>query len=201
MVEEQNTHFDANISDESLIKRASKGDKPAFEIFYSRHKRHIFNYVYRIIGNHQVAEQLMQDVFVRAYVYLHEYTGRGKPSSWVYGIARNLCKNFLRDTKEEGHLSLNKGLKDSEGFSLQDVLPAGIGSPSELTIRQETEDLVQRHISALPLVYREALVLCDIQGCSYDEAAKILHCSLGTVGSRVNRARLLLAEYLEKYYK
>ena len=195
------TGFNAGPSDENLLKRAKSGDKAAFEIFYNRHKRRILNYAYRMIGNRESAEEITQEVFVKAYVNLSRYTEQGKPLNWIYTIAGNLSKNFLRDKRFEPQLSLDKELLGKEGISLQDVIPAKEKGPSDIVISKEQEVLIQKHIDLLPLKYKEVLVLCDVQGHSYEETAGILKCRVGSVGSRLSRARLLLAKSLKKYYK
>ena len=187
-------------SDESLLKRSKEGDKSAFEVFYQRHKRRILNYIYRMIGNIGSAEELTQEVFIKAYINLSNYTPQGKPLAWIYTIAKNLCKNFLRNKKYQPQLLLDKELPGMEGLSLLDVIPAEGKSPSDLAMDNEIEDLIQKSINLIPLKYRVVLILCDIQRCSYEEAAQILKCRIGSVGSRLSRARLILARASKRYF-
>lgn len=189
----------ARPSDEKLLKRAKDGEKAAFEIFYNRHKRRILNYVYRMVSDPEAAKDITQEVFVKAYTNLDGYTAEGKGLHWVYTIAGNTCKNFLRDKKPLA--SLNKDVKECEGISLQDILPVDEKGPADSVMGEEQQGLIQTHISNLPLKYREVFVLCVMEGYSYEEVAKILKCRVGSVGSRLSRARQILAKGLAKYYK
>ncbi len=184
-------------SDESLLLKAKTGDKTAFEAFYNRHKRHILNYAYRMTGDLRSAEEITQDAFLKAYLNLKRYKSQGKALNWIFTIAGNLCRNYFRRKKHEPGLMLNKELSGKEGLSMQDVIPAGVDTPSGSAISRETETLVQQCISRLPVKYREIVILCDIQGHSYEEAAAILRCGTGTVGSRLSRARAILAKNLK----
>ncbi|MBL7069721.1 MAG: RNA polymerase sigma factor [Candidatus Omnitrophica bacterium] len=193
--------YAANTSDESLLERAKDGDKSAFDIFYNRHKRRILNYVYRMIGRREAAEEITQDVFMKAYMNLTRYIAQGKALNWIYTIAGNLCKNFFRDNRYKKEVSINRELLRLEGLSLEDMIEGREKMPSDSAMNREMEDLIQEHVNRLPIKYKAVLVLCDIQGCSYEDAAKILKCRVGSVGSRLSRARLFLAESLGKYFK
>jgi len=193
--------FKTNPPDEDLLKRAKEGDEAAFEVFYNRYKMRILNYAYRMIYNFESAKEIAQDVFVKAYINLPRYKARGRPLSWIYTIAGNLCKNYLRDKRHEERLLLNKELPHTEGLTMQDIIPSNESSPSELNISKEMEELMQMHIMRLPLRYRQVVVSCDIDGCSYEEAAQLLRCKIGTIKSRLSRARLLLAKSLSKYFQ
>ncbi|NQU73128.1 MAG: sigma-70 family RNA polymerase sigma factor [Candidatus Omnitrophica bacterium] len=195
------TDFKVSPSDGDLLNKARKGNKGAFEDFYARYKRRILNYIYRMIGNRESAEDIAQETFVKAYMNLSTYTEQAKAINWIYTIAGNTCKNFLRDKKLKQQLSLDAKLLGNEKISLKDIIQAEGDTPSDLTINKEQENLVQAHINLMPLKYKEVLILCDIEGCSYEETAQILRCSVGSVGSRLSRARLILAKKLKKYFK
>ena len=186
---------------EDLLKKAKDGDKAAFETFYNENKRRILNYVYRMVGNLESAEEITQEVFVKAYFNLSRYIPMEKPLNWIYTIAGNLCKNFLRDNRQRPQVSLDKELAMQEGLTLKDMLSTETRGPSDLAMGKELTGIIQAHIDRLPAAYKEALVLCDIQGCSYEEAAGILKCKIGSVASRLHRARLILAKALRGYFK
>jgi RNA polymerase sigma-70 factor (ECF subfamily) len=190
-----------NASDEELLGRAKDGEKLAFDVFYSRNKRRILNYVYRMISNRARAEEVTQEVFVKAYLALESYSEEGKALNWIYTIAGNLSKNYLRDKRYEPGLLLDKELRGQDGITLGDVIPSDSDTPLEITLKKEQELLVQINIDKLPVKYKEILILCDIQGHSYEEVAEILNCSTGSVGSRLSKARSLLAKSLKKYFK
>lgn len=199
-MEEKDRQEDQNHTDEELIGRAKNGYKPAFDLFYNRNKRRILNYVYRMIGDRERAEEITQEAFVKAYVALGKYSDEGKPVGWLYTIAGNLSKNFLRGQTYRPKLLLNKELSGQDGLTMQDIIPSEAESPLDITIKRENEVLVQNAIQTLPVKYREILILCDIQGSSYEEAGEILNCSTGSVGSRLSKARSLLAKSLKKYF-
>ena len=151
-------------------------------------------------SNRERAEELAQEVFVKAYLALDKYLPEGKGLNWIYTIAGNLSKNYLRDKRHDPKLLLDKELRGQHGITMQDVIASESETPLEATLKKERELLIQDGINQLPVKYREILILCDIQGHSYEEAGEILKCTTGSVGSRLSKARSLLAEKLEKYF-
>ena len=188
-----------SVSDEELLAQAKGGYKPAFDIFYERYKRRILNYVYRMVGARERAEDIAQDVFIKAYLALGRYESRGKALHWLYTIAGNLCRNFARDNRLRPKLSLDKEVSLDETAEFYDIVASEAENPRDIAVSKETEAIVHKHIMLLPEKYREVLVLCDIQGCSYEDVASILKCKIGSVGSRLSKARMLLAEKLKRY--
>lgn len=189
-------------SDEYLINKAREGDKPAFEEFYQRYKNQIFNYTYRFINNYALAEELTQETFINAYTNLDKYSEKGKPLAWFYTIASNLCKNAIKSKVIRAEVSLDAPFKDTDGqLGLLDVLESHKDEP-ELTIRsKELITKIQEAIDSLPLEYKQILLLCDIQGQSYQDVAQILNCKPSTVGSRLFRARRKIGKKLAILYK
>ncbi len=188
------------LSDQELLRKAKDGQNVAFDIFYNRHKRRILNYIYRMTSNRERAEELAQEVFVKAYLALDKYLPEGKGLNWIYTIAGNLSKNYLRDKRHDPKLLLDKELRGLQGITMQDVIASKSDTPLEATLKKERELLIQDGIKQLPVKYREILILCDIQGHSYEETGEILKCTTGSVGSRLSKARSLLASKLEKYF-
>ena len=188
------------MEDESLVVKIKQGSREAFDDLYKKYKRPILNYIYRFIGNHHSAEELAQETFVRVYVNIQTYKPITKFSSWIYRIAGNLAKNFLR------HASYDKRAlpfkRDSEAGDAEVILPVErIADDSKRPDRhaqsKEEELLVQKAINLLPAQLKEAVILCDIQGFSYNEAADIMDCKPMTVGSRLWRGREKLARSLQ----
>ena len=184
---------------ENIVIRAQEGDREAFDELYSEYKRPILNYLYRFIGNRHCAEELTQETFIRAYINLHRYEPRAKFSSWLYKIAGNLARNFLR------HASYDKRVRpvkvdpyaDATGeFLLTENIGTQERGPDERAQAKETKALIQQAIDHLPAHLKEAVILCDIQELSYEAAAKIMKCRPMTVGSRLWRGRKKLAELL-----
>lgn len=187
------------MEDENLIIRAKEGDREAFDELYHAYKRPILNYLYRFIGNRHCAEELTQETFIRAYVNLHRYEPRAKFSSWLYRIAGNLARNFLR------HASYDKRARPVKADPYVDTAREAspvekIGDrakkPDEHAQAKEIEVLIQQAIDQLPVHLKEAVILCDIEELSYEAAAKIMKCRPMTVGSRIWRGRKKLAELL-----
>jgi RNA polymerase sigma-70 factor, ECF subfamily len=187
------------MEDDILVAQAQQGSREAFDRLYEKYKRPILNYIYRFIGNRHSAEELTQEAFVRAYINIKKYKPKAKFSSWLYKISGNLAKNFLR------HASYDKRAQPADQGTRQD----GIGQqmpfenimdhssrPDRHAQSREAETIVQDAISLLPIQLKEAVILCDINGFSYDEAAKIMNCRPMTVGSRLWRAREKLSKSL-----
>ncbi|MFC1808093.1 sigma-70 family RNA polymerase sigma factor [Candidatus Omnitrophota bacterium] len=186
--------------EEDLVCKAKDGDRGAFDQLYQKYKRPILNYIYRFVGNRASAEELAQETFIRAYLNIHRFQPRAKFSSWLYRIAANLSKNFLRHASYERKLIPNQR-RSTEGFDedrrLIEEFEDSTKKPDEIALSRETSAIVQEAINELPTHLKEALMLCDIEGFSYDEAAKVMGCKSMTVGSRLWRAREKLSKILK----
>jgi RNA polymerase sigma-70 factor (ECF subfamily) len=182
-----------DLSDEELLVLAKNNDRQAFDELHIRYRRRIMNFVYRMIGDKETAEDITQETFIRVYTHLESYQ-TGNFSGWIYTIARNLSRNELKKRRRAREISLEASVsgREDDDFSWTDVLSKK-GEIQEVEARQkEFEDRVQKAINKLPLKYREVLILCGIQGYSYKEAAKILNCSVRNIGVRMHRAREMM---------
>ena len=190
------------MNDINLIERSKQGDRDAFDELYQKYKRPILNYIYRFIGNRSQAEDLTHEVFIRAYVNISKFKPFGKFSSWLYRIAGNLAKNHLRHASYDKRASTitRQTYEGAVEFSPVDMLEDKKASPEEAAQSAEHKELVQDAINKLAPNIKEAIILCDIEGFSYEEAAKIMKCRPMTVGSRLWRGRKQLAKLL-KYIK
>ncbi len=188
-------------TDIELISAARSGDKDAFGLFYDRHKKRMLTYAYRMTGSLRIAEEITQDAFVKAYAGLSGYAERGKALNWLYTITGNLCRNYLRDSRHDPALLLDKGIRGGDGLTVKETLAHDSPGPAESAQRKEVDCFLQAAINALPRKFKEVIVLCDIQGLSYEDAAGILRCRVGSVGSRLSRARLTLAKILKARMK
>lgn len=180
-------------NDEDLLQRCRRGDQMAWHELVSRHTRPVFNLAYRFVGRVDEAEDLTQEIFVKVYQGLDRYrSAEGAFSTWLATVARNHAIDHYRRRREE---SLRRAEEP-------DIL-AGIASTDEspfMTLeRKERVRLVQSGLRALPVELREPIVLCDLRGLAYQEAARILGIPLGTVKSRLNRGRLELARRLLRH--
>jgi RNA polymerase sigma-70 factor, ECF subfamily len=172
--------------DHILIQRFLAGEEAAFERLVERYYQRIDRLAQQVVRHPMAAEDITQEVFLRAYRALPRFRGDASFYSWLYRIAINLCFNYLR--RQANHVSA----ADEPEVS---ALPVA-ADPSALLENQERERLVRRAIDALPAHYRVAIILRDLEGFSYHEIADILSIPLGTVKSRINFGKRLLRESL-----
>lgn len=188
------------VTDEDLMDYCVFGYERAFVEITRRYKTRIINLVYRFIRDHQRAEDLSQEVFVRVYLHRERYRKSGKFSTWIFTIAVNLAKNEIRRKVRLRNVLSLEGLQEvagNAGFFLKDKK----ARPDRDIERDQLNEIVQRSIEKLPARYRMALVLRDIEGLPYEEIGEILQIPGGTVRSRINRARLMLKEKLKPYVR
>lgn len=188
------------VSDEDLMDYCVQGSEAAFADLVRRYKSRIVNLIYRFIRDHQRAEDLAQEVFVRVFLHRERYRKSGKFSTWIFTIAVNLAKNEIRRKVRLKNVLSLEGLQEvagSSGFFLKDKKP----DPDRDLERDQLNDIVTKAIEKLPQRYRMALVLRDIEGLSYEEIGDILQIPGGTVRSRINRARLMLKEKLKPFLR
>jgi RNA polymerase sigma-70 factor, ECF subfamily len=165
-------------TDHELLVMMLSGDEDAFTALYRRRQGPVYRFALQMTGNVVIAEDVTQEVFMALLLKTAKYdAARGSLASFLYGIARNLVLRRLEKTAE---------IEDYAGP--EDIL-------DDLTRREAIEG-VRRAVLSLPAVYREAVVLCDLQDTSYEEAAIVLECPIGTVRSRLNRGRSMLAQKL-----
>jgi RNA polymerase sigma-70 factor (ECF subfamily) len=165
-------------TDQELLLKMFSGDEDAFSTLYRRRQGPVYRFVLQMTGSAAIAEDVTQEVFMALLSKTAKYdAARGSLASFLYGIARNLVLRRIEKTAE---------IEDYAGP--EDIL-------DDLT-RRETVELVRRAVLSLPPAYREAVVLCDLQDSSYEEAAQVLDCPVGTVRSRLNRGRSMLAQKL-----
>jgi len=132
---------------------------------------------------------LTQETFVKVYMNLARYRPEGKVSSWIYTIAGNLAKNELRSRGYRKTVSLEVTVSDDERITIGDMLADESFKPDDITQNEELKQDIQKAIQMLPVKYREVLILCDVQSLSYDSVAEIIGSTIGTVASRLSRAR------------
>ena len=179
-------------TDEELIARFQKGDVYAFEKIVSRYKDPLINFVYNYLGNRIDAEDVIQETFLRVFKNKHLYRNIAKFSTWIYTIAGNLAKTELRRRRRRRVLSLSQ-----MGFEDKDYdIPDFFSSPDRIVQSEIKEKEIRKEIEALPLKFKEVVVLRDIQEFSYEEISGILKIPIGTVKSRVNRGRMRLQKRL-----
>lgn len=186
-------------SDKELIKKAKRKDKGAFTELVDRYSDRIFSYLYRYVGDYQKAEDLTMETFLNAYTKIRTYREMGKLSSWLYTIATNCARKEIQRTKYRREVSLDKPLDEEGAISLNDLLTDEKTRPDFSARQTELKEFIYKIVSQLDKKYKDALLLCDVEGLSYMEVARILKCNPITVGTRVRRARALLYRALLKY--
>jgi len=189
---EKKNHFN-DPTDEELIERFQNGDLYAFELIVHRYKDPLLNFVYHFLGDRVDAEDVIQETFLRVYRKKHMYKNVAKFSTWIYTIAGNLAKTELRRRRRRRILSMHDmGFENS--YEIPDTV-RGVDAQVEGEIK---EAVIRKEIEALPIKFREVVVLRDIQEFSYEEISEILKIPIGTVKSRVNRGRMRLQKRLGK---
>ena len=176
-----------------LIKEAQKGSLSAFNQLVMAYQGTAYNVAYRVIGNSDAAADACQDAFLKAYKALGQYKG-GSFKSWLLRIVTNTCYDQIRYKSRRPASSLEDIVENPDEHST--TLTSNDERPEEHVLRGELNDLLQLGINHLPEDQRIVLVLCDVQGLSYQEAADIVNQPLGTVKSRLSRGRRRLRDYL-----
>ncbi len=184
-------------TDEQLIARFQDGDEYAFDLLVKRYKDPLMNFIYRFVGDRTDAEDIVQETFLRLYKNKHYYREIAKFSTWIYTIAGNLAKTELRKRRRRNFLSIHNFMSTEKDYELPDK---GI-TPDRHTNTVITDKEIQKAIDKLSPKFRQVILLRDIQVFSYEEISQIVKIPLGTVKSRVNRARLKLQKDLKKVIK
>ncbi len=179
-------------TDEELIARFQNGDAYAFDLLVHRYKDPLLNFIYRFLSDFVESEDIVQETFYRVYKNKHYYKEVAKFSTWIYTIAGNLAKTELRRRKRRKVFSIHKETAAEKELELPDLK----SDPEKEVNTVITEKIIQKAINSLPQKFKQVIVLRDIQGFSYEEISSIIKVPLGTVKSRVNRARLKLQEDL-----
>lgn len=181
--------------DEDLVLRSQNGELDAFEELVCRYERKVYTVAYRLMGNQDDAKDLAQEAFLRAFQSIKKFRGEASFLTWIYRITTNVCRDELRKRSRTSIESLDERITLDEGEVTKQFSSPDPG-PAELYESKELQEKIQGLINTLSPEFRLALVLRDLQGFSYDEIAEQLECSLGTVKSRINRARNHLKERL-----
>jgi len=185
-------------TDDELIARCKDGDMSAFNLIVQRYKTPLTNPVCRFLDDQEAAEDLTQEVFIRIYRNINRYRADiAGFRTWIYRITANLCKNEMRSRRRRSRILVNAATSDQEELIeyIQDTSPR----PDHQLEEKELQEVLNRAISSLPEKFRLILVLRDVEGMSYEEISRIVNKPLGTVKSRINRARLLLKNRMKAY--
>jgi len=184
-----------------MIERLVARDERAFSELVRNYERRVFGLVFRMLGSRAEAEDLTQEVFVQVFKAIGSFRGESKLSTWIYRIAVNLCKNRtkylrVRHAGEQDQIDdMAERLQPSEA---RHANVAQVDRPDEAVAGRQVEEIVRQAIGEVDEGFRECLILCDVEELSYEEIAEITQLPVGTVKSRIFRARAQLRELVER---
>lgn len=184
--------------EEQLVSRASRGDAQAFAELVRKYEKLVYNLSYQASGNADDAFDISQEVFIKVYRSLDKFRGDCRFFTWLYRITMNTVKDYIRSQKRKKTVSLSEYDEEEDGPSATRDIPDETteADPEEMTEIKEKRRLVRQAIAQLSEDHRTILTLRDMEGYSYEEIAEMLELEIGTVKSRLNRARQAVKEYL-----
>ena len=184
------------LDDSAVVTAFLGGEERAFQELVERYQTRLLNFVYRTIGDREKAEDLVQEVFIRVHRHLHRFDRSKKFSTWIYTIASNLAKNELRNRSRNPLVlfqTIKKNWQDEERpLQFED----SNSRPDDMYRKRHLRELVEESVELLPEHHKQVFILRELEGKSYEEIAEITSCNLGTVKSRLNRARNSFAEII-----
>lgn len=185
------------LDDAGVVGAFLAGEERAFQELVDRYQTRLLNFIYRTIGDRDRAEDLVQEVFIRVYRHIGRFDRSKKFSTWIYTIASNLAKNELRN-RSRNPLVLFQAIRarfedEERPLQFEDTQY----KPDDLFRKRHLREMVERAVAELPVHHREVFVLRELEGKSYEEIAEITGVNLGTVKSRLNRARTAFADIIE----
>ncbi len=180
------------LSDGEILSEVAGGDVEAYGKLVHRYRGRLYNFVFRFVGDPETAEDIVQETFLRAFRKRTEYKAIANFSTWLFTIAGNLAKSELRRRKRWRLFSVDRDEESDTGLDLPDES----FRPDTVTESSITDVQIQRAIDTLSDNYRQVVLLRDVDGLSYQEVSEIVNCPVGTVKSRVSRARMKLQQKL-----
>jgi len=181
--------------DRQLVARAQRGDKQAFELLVEKYQRKLARLLSRFIRDPAEVEDVTQEAFIKAYRALPAFRGDSAFYTWLYRIGINTAKNYLMAMRRRATTSTEVEAEDAEGFEEGEQL-RDINTPESVLLSNEIARTVNATIEQLPEELRTAIQMREIEGMSYEDIAKAMDCPIGTVRSRIFRAREAIAEQL-----
>jgi len=187
-----------DLTDEQLMLRVQEGHTASFDLLVVRYKDRLFNYLLRLVGNRDDAEEIAQEALVKAYIHAGKYKTIAKFSTWLYTIATNLVRNRMRSRSRAPQIFSLWSKRGSEGDEekLIDIVDPN-RTPEDKINDVELGEIINRAIEQIPEKYRTSFVLREINQLSYEEIAAVTGLKLGTVRSRINRARNCFRQIIE----
>jgi RNA polymerase sigma-70 factor (ECF subfamily) len=182
-------------ADQLLVEQVQRGDKRAFELLVAKYQRKIFRLLSRLIRDAAEIEDVAQEAFIKAYRALPNFRGESAFYTWLYRIAINTAKNYLVAQGRRAPTTTETEIDEAENFDEGDQL-RDVNTPDSMLLSKQVGEAVNRAIEKLPEDLRTAIVLRELEGLSYEEIAETMNCPIGTVRSRIFRAREAIAEEL-----
>ncbi len=190
--------------DRLLVDRFKGGDEAAFNEMVSRYWDRIYGMVHQLLRNQQDAEEVTQDAFIRAHRALANFRGESAFSTWLYQIATNLARNrywYWWRRKRDKSVSFDQPVSDDNPTPLSEVFSTEMATPGDITVTQELVDHIAVGMEKISAKHREVLILRNVKNMAYEEIAEVLNISVGTVKSRIARARESLRDAIGKDFK
>jgi len=185
------------VSDEVLVARFKEGDESSFKELVERYQSRVYSIVLAMLGDKNDADDLSQEVFLKAYRFIHQFKGRSKFFTWLYRLTINTCISARNKKKRNNQILLSQSFK--KDFTPIDTLQNDAKSPIEILQNRELEKKIKLALDSLSDGLKEVFVLREIEDLSYKQLSRILHCPEGTVKSRLFRAREELKKKLMPY--
>ncbi len=185
--------FTVSLADDQFLEKSRAGDVEAFEMLITRYEKKIYTIAYRFMGNHEDASDLAQEAMLKAFRSISKFRGEASFKTWLYHITANVCRDELRKRSKRREVSLDQPLVFAEG-EIPKQTADWSAVPEKIYEDKELQEYLGGLIRALTPEYRMVVVMREIQGLSYEEIAMKLDCSLGTVKSRLSRARKALKD-------
>ena len=179
--------------DQALVERAQQGDHKAFELLVSKYQRRLTRLLARFVKDEHEVNDVTQEALIKAYRALPNFRGESAFYTWLYRIGINTAKNFLATNGKKMVISADVANEEGEMFDLSDQL-ADDHTPEAEMMNREILQTVEAAVARLPEDLRRAITLREMEGLSYDEIAQIMDCPIGTVRSRIFRAREVIAK-------
>ena len=182
------------MEEKKLIKKCKTGNRDAFNELVLAYQDQVVNFAYSMLSNREDAYDAAQEIFIRVYKNINTFEEKSQFKTWLFRICSNVCKDTLRKRQVRSNvISIDTGNYDDEAMDIVDERH----TPEEALEKSETQRRVREALKQIKDDYREVITYCDIEQRSYDETAEILRCPVGTIKSRLSRARIALKKQLE----
>jgi RNA polymerase sigma-70 factor (ECF subfamily) len=183
------------LTEQELIQLCKDGDRQAFNQLIAQYQNQVFNIAYGMLSDYEDASDASQEVFVKVYKSIASFRGQSSFSTWIYRICANVCNDSLRKRQRRG---ITVSIENDDDDNTISEIPSDTPTPEENVMMNERQRAVREAINSLSEEYREIIVYSDINQLSYDEISQILKCPVGTIKSRLNRARNALKKILSE---